>query len=117
MTRPGNLGGPGALVTKEILLGALPVLVARRARAVAGQSVRLESTGALAFTSDVVIGADGRGALSRVPVQDPTAVVRADWETWVRLLGGRMSPSDAVVEMDGDRDLAQRLVDGLRITP
>jgi hypothetical protein len=43
--------------------------------------------------------------------------LRADWETWVRLLGGRMSPSDAVVEMDGDRGLAQRLVDGLCFTP
>jgi uncharacterized protein (TIGR03083 family) len=117
VTRPGNLDGPGALVTKEILLVALPVLVARRAGAVAGQSLRLESTGALAFTGDVVIGADRRGALSRVPVEDPTAVVRADWETWVRLLGGRMSPSDAVVEMDGDRGLAQRLVDGLCFTP
>jgi uncharacterized protein (TIGR03083 family) len=117
VTRPGNLDGPGALVTKEMLLGALPVLVARRADAVAGQSLRLESTGALAFSGDVVIGADGRGGLSRVPIEDPTAIVRADWETWVRLLGGRMSPSDAVVEMDGDRGLAQRLVDGLCFTP
>jgi uncharacterized protein (TIGR03083 family) len=117
VTRPGNLDGPGALVTKEMLLRALPVLVARRAGAVAGQSLRFESTGALAFTSDVVIGADGRGALSRVPIEDPTAIVRADWETWVRLLGGRMSPSDAVVEMDGDRELARRLVDGLCFTP
>jgi uncharacterized protein (TIGR03083 family) len=117
VTRPGNLDGRGALVTKEILLWALPVLVARRAGAVAGQSLRLESTGALGFTGDVVIGADGRGALSRVPIADATAVVRADWETWVRLLGGRMSSSDAVVEMAGDRGLAQRLVDGLCFTP
>jgi hypothetical protein len=100
-----------------LLLGALPVLVARRAGAVAGQSLRLESTGARAFTGDIVVGANGRGAVSRVPIEDPTAVVRADWETWVRLLGGRMSPSDAVVEMDGDRGLAQRLVDGLCFTP
>jgi uncharacterized protein (TIGR03083 family) len=46
VTRPGNLDGPGALVTKEKVLGALPVLVARRAGAVAGQSLRFESTGA-----------------------------------------------------------------------
>lgn len=50
--------------------------------------------------------------------EPPTRVVAGeDWETWVRLLGGRMSPSDAVVEMDGDRGLAQRLVDGLCFTP
>ena len=117
VTRPGNLSAPGALVTQEMLFGALPVLVARRARAIAGQSLRLESSGALAFTGDVMVGSDGRGALSRVPLEDPSAVVRADWVTWVRLLGGRMSPADAVVEIDGDRDLALRLVDGLCFTP
>jgi uncharacterized protein (TIGR03083 family) len=117
VTRPGNLAGPGAQVTQEMLLGALPVLVARRAGAVAGQSVRLESSGALAFRVDVVVGADGRGALSRAPRTDPTAALRADWETWVRLLGGRMSPADAVVEIDGDHELALRLVDRLAFTP
>jgi uncharacterized protein (TIGR03083 family) len=117
VTRPGNLDGPGALVTQGMLLGALPVLVARRAGAVAGQSLRLESTGALAFTADVVVSNDGRGAVSRVPLNEPTAYVRADWETWVRLLGGRMSPSDAVVTIDGDRELAARLVGRLRFTP
>jgi hypothetical protein len=35
----------------------------------------------------------------------------------VRLLGGRMSPADAVVEIDGDRELAQRLVERLAFTP
>jgi len=117
VTRPGNLDGPGALVTREMLLGALPVLVARRAGAVAGQSLRLESTGALAFAADVAVGPDGRGAAPRVPLEEPTTVVSADWTTWVRLLGGRMSPADAVVEIDGDRQLAQRLVDRLCFTP
>jgi uncharacterized protein (TIGR03083 family) len=117
VTRPGNLDGSGALVTREMLLGALPVLVARRAGAVAGQSLRLVSSGALGFTADVAVGTNGRGALSRVPLEEPTAVLRAGWETWVRLLGGRMSPADAVVEIDGDRELARRLVDRLVFTP
>jgi uncharacterized protein (TIGR03083 family) len=117
LTRSGNLDGPGALVTQELLLGALPVLVARRAGAVAGQSLRLKSRGALAFSADVAVRADGRGALSRVPLDDPTSLVSADWETWVRLLGGRMPPADAVVEIEGDRELAGRLVDRLAVTP
>ena len=117
LTRPGNLDGPCALVTREMLLGALPVLVARRAGAVAGQSLRLQSTGALAFAADVAVGPAGRGAAPRVPLEETTTVVSADWMTWVRLLGGRMSPADAVVEIDGDRQLAQRLVDRLCFTP
>jgi len=66
--RPGNLDAPGALVTRDTLLAVLPVLFARRAHAQPGQSVRLESTGALAFTADAVVSDDGRGALSRVPL-------------------------------------------------
>ena len=115
--RPGNLDAPGALVTRDTLLAVLPVLFARRAHAQPGQSVRLESTGALAFTADAVVSDDGRGALSRVPLNEPTAYVRADWVTWVRLLGGRLPPGDAVVEIVGDRELAQRLVDRLSFTP
>jgi uncharacterized protein (TIGR03083 family) len=115
--RPGNLDAPGALVTRDTLLAVLPVLFARRAHALAGQSLRLESTGALAFTVDVAVSDDGRGAVSRVPLKGTTAYVRADWETWVRLLGGRVPPSDAVVTIDGDRELAQRLVDRLGFTP
>jgi uncharacterized protein (TIGR03083 family) len=117
VTRPGNLGGPGSLVTQEMLVGALPVLFARRAGAVAGQSLRLESTGVRSFIVDVAVGPDGRGAVSRVPLVEPTATVRAEWETWVRLLGGRMSPADAVVEVEGDRELAQRVLDRIVFTP
>lgn len=117
VTRPGNLDGPGAHVVREVLLGALPVLVAKRAGATAGQGLRLESIGALAFTAEVAVGPDGRAHLSRVPLEPATACVRADWETWVRLLGGRLSSADAVVELEGDRRLGQRLVDGMTVTP
>jgi uncharacterized protein (TIGR03083 family) len=131
LTRPGNLDGRGADVAMEILLGALPFLVAKRARATPGQSVRLEVTGVVAFTATVRVGDDGRAALATAPgissassassasaeAAEPTAVLRADWETVVRLLGGRLSPNDAVVELWGDTGLARRLVDRLAVTP
>jgi uncharacterized protein (TIGR03083 family) len=121
LTRPGNLDGRGADVAMEILLGALPFLVAKRARATPGQSVRLEVTGVVAFTATVRVGDDGRAALVTAPASteaaEPTAVLRAGWETVVRLLGGRLSPDDAVVELSGDTGLARRLVDRLAVTP
>jgi uncharacterized protein (TIGR03083 family) len=117
VTRPGNLGGPGALVTWEMLGHALPFLVVKRAGAAAGQAVQLDSTGALARTIGVVVDDAGRGRLVPGPVAAPVAALSADWVTWVRLLGGRLSPNDAVVEMSGDTALARRLVDRFCFTP
>jgi uncharacterized protein (TIGR03083 family) len=123
LTRPGNLDGLGAAVTQEIMLSALPILVAKRARAGPGQGVTVEVTGPVAFAVTVAVGDDGRAGLvggaagTAGCVAEPTAVLRTDWQTALRLLGGRMSPNDAVVEMSGDTALARRLVESLAITP
>ena len=117
VTRPGNLDGPGALVTWELVGHALPFLVARRAKASAGASVRLDSTGPLVRTMSVVVDESGRGRPVAGPLDAPVTTLSADWETWVRLLGGRQSPNDAVVEMSGDTALARRLVDRFCVTP
>ncbi|MGZ4639203.1 MAG: maleylpyruvate isomerase family mycothiol-dependent enzyme [Actinomycetes bacterium] len=117
VTRPGNLDGPGANVTREIIAQALPILVARRARAAAGQSMRLQSTGALAFALTAVAQRTGRVTVETESSAEPTATLTLDWETLVRLIGGRMSANDAVVEVTGDRALARRLIDGFAITP
>jgi uncharacterized protein (TIGR03083 family) len=117
VTRGGNLDGPGALVTWELLGHALPFLVARRAGAGPGASVTVRATGALSRTSTVVVDERGRGRLGELDGVEPTASLSADWETWVRLLGGRLPPSDAVVELSGDTALARRLVDGCCFTP
>jgi uncharacterized protein (TIGR03083 family) len=120
LSRPGNLDGPGAKVAREILVNALPILVARRARATPSQSIALVVTGPVSFTVTTTVAENGRAAAAIEAGQSApaaTASLRADWETVVRLIGGRVSPNDAVVEIDGDRALGRRLVDGLAITP
>ena len=139
VTRPGNLDGPGALVTWELIGQALPLLVARRAGAGPGASVAVTATGALARTATVLVVERGRGRLAGTILDggeldggeldgaeldgaeldggEPTAAVSADWETWVRLIGGRLSPNDAVVAITGDAALGRRLVDGCCVTP
>jgi uncharacterized protein (TIGR03083 family) len=115
LTRPGNLDAPGAEVTRELLVAALPFLVGKRAQARPGQSVCLEVTGPVSFTATAAVGENGRAALV-ADVEDTTARLRAEWETVVRLLGGRMSPGSAVVEMIGDTALARRVLDGFAVT-
>lgn len=116
--RPGNLDGPGAQLTRLVLVGALPYLVAKRAGAQPGQSVRLTTTGAVDVDVLVAVGPDGRAAV----VEDgtgslPTAAVELDWEALVRLAGGRAEPGEVSVRVEGDRALADRLLAGLAITP
>jgi len=116
--RPGNLDGPGAQLTRLVLLRALPYLVAKRAGGRPGQSIRLTTSGAVEVDVLVAVGPDGRAAV----VEDgtgslPTAAAQLDWEALVRLSGGRARPEEVPVHVDGDRALADRLLAGLVITP
>jgi len=59
----------------------------------------------------------GRGErLSDVP-GEPTVRLRMDREAFIRLAGGRCEPEPGTVEVEGDRDLGQRLLDALATTP
>lgn len=116
--RPGNLDGPGAELTRLVLERALPILVAKRAGAQPGQSVRLTTTGAVATDVLVALGPDGRaGVVADGTGSLPTAAVELDWEALVRLAGGRAEPDEVSVRVEGDRALADRLLAGLTITP
>lgn len=116
--RPGDLDGPGAQLARLVMTGALPYLLVKRAGAKPGQSVRVEVSGPMSFGLTVEVGPDGRAAVvdgdARV---DPTSRVRTDWETFVRLGGGRVAPEEAAVTVEGDPDLARRLLAGMAITP
>jgi uncharacterized protein (TIGR03083 family) len=114
--RPGNLDGPGARLAQLVMTGALPYLVAKRAGAGPGQSVRLVVDGAVAFDVTVAVGPDGRAAVAD-GISDATATLRTDWATYVRLSGGRVDPDDAAVTVSGDLALADRLLRAMAITP
>jgi uncharacterized protein (TIGR03083 family) len=111
--RPGNLDGPAAEATAQILGGALPFVVGKRAAAQPGQTVLVETP---ARRWCVEVGADGRARFAEEP-PEPTTRLRLEWETFVRLGGGRVDPSEAEVEVSGDGDLAGRVLAGMSVTP
>jgi uncharacterized protein (TIGR03083 family) len=116
--RPGNLDSPGAHVGKSFFTAQLPRIVAKLAGAPRGSLVRLTATGPVPVDLAVRVGDDGRGSL--VPVTDedqPTAHVATDWETYARLGCGRIAPDTPAVTVDGDRELAHRVLANLTITP
>jgi uncharacterized protein (TIGR03083 family) len=111
--RPGNLHGPAADCAARILGGALPFVVGKRAAAEPGTAVVVETP---ARTWRVEVG-DDRRARFRDDTAEPSVRLRMDWETFIRLTGGRMSGSGADVRISGDRELGGRILDGMAVTP
>lgn len=112
--RPGNLSGPGAECTKLVLVQELPV-VAERAGVESGQSVTFVVTGPVAFTRTITTN-DGRGTTVDA-VADPTVSVTVDWESFVRLGCGRCTADAVDVTVEGDQELAGKVLAQLTMTP
>jgi hypothetical protein len=73
--------------------------------------------GPVAFDLAIEVGPDGRGVPSQEPPERPTVTLRTDWETFSRLMAGRIDPGTAPVTVEGDADLAGRVLFHLAITP
>lgn len=116
--RPGNLDGAGALAARDQLLRALPYVVGKGVAPPPGTVVRWDVDGPLAFTATVAVGADGRAA--QVPEGEPAAPdvgLAMTWETFVLLGCGRRPAESLDVAVEGDADLARRVLDAMPITP
>jgi uncharacterized protein (TIGR03083 family) len=114
--RPGNLDAPAADRARQILVSGLPFVVGKRAAAEPGRSVLFKITGPPSFRTCVMVGDDGR-ARPVEPTSDPTVAVAMEWESYVRLAAGRCGPGDVKVAVEGDRDLADRVLGNMSVTP
>lgn len=114
--RPGNLASPGAAVAGEFMVGTLPRIVAKSAKAPAGSTVRLTTTGEVAVDVAVAVDRDGRGTLV-APGRPALAHLTLGWEAYTRLSCGRGARADYEVRIAGDRPLAERVLANLVLTP
>lgn len=116
--RPGNLDGPGAYVVQETVRRSFPYVVAKRAGAHPGQSVRVDVAGDLPASLAARVSDEGRGAaVGPDDLPDPTSRVGLSWEGLVLLFGGRRSPAEVPAEVTGDQALAAAVLSGLALTP
>ncbi|MER6033456.1 MULTISPECIES: maleylpyruvate isomerase family mycothiol-dependent enzyme [unclassified Streptomyces] len=119
LARPGNLDSPGAHVARDMLLEALPRVVAKDANAPRSSAIVFDVHGPVEFLRTIRVDIQGRGTLETAPALGPAATLTLDWETYVRLSCGRVSP-DAVadrVKTEGDPELTTAILRSLRVTP
>jgi uncharacterized protein (TIGR03083 family) len=116
---PGNLDSPGAVVTRDVLLAAMPRVIAKDAAAPAGSMVVLDVSGPLEFMRTVRIGAAGTGTIDSSVSLGPTVTLMLDWETFVRLACGRVHPHtvESRVKIEGDQPLAEVILSHFAVTP
>lgn len=116
--RPGNLGSPGARVARDVFVAAFPRIVARRAGAPPGTTVRLTVLGEVGLDLMVTVDETHRGrVVPPTATALPAAHLTLGWQSYARLSCGRGSRTDHHVWPAGDRDLGERILARLAITP
>ncbi|AGS70715.1 maleylpyruvate isomerase family mycothiol-dependent enzyme [Streptomyces collinus] len=117
--RPGNLDSPGALVTRDVLLAALPDVVAKDADAPRSSAIVFDVHGPVEFLRTIRVDIQGRGTLETAPALGPAATLTLDWETYVRLACGRVTPEAVAdrIKTEGDPDLAAAILRNFTVTP
>lgn len=113
--RPGHTEGLAPEVSLDEVSSALGYLVGKKAGAPSGSSVRLELTGSPSRRIDVAV-TDRARVVEGDEVTDPTVTLTLPTERFFRIAGGRLGedePVDPSVEIEGDRDLGERVLRNL----
>jgi uncharacterized protein (TIGR03083 family) len=117
--RPGNLDSPGAHIARDVLLEALPDIVAVKADAPRSSAIVFDVHGPIEFLRTIRVDIQGRGTLETAPALGPAATLTLDWETYVRLACGRVSLESVAdrVKAEGDPELTSAILRNFTVTP
>jgi uncharacterized protein (TIGR03083 family) len=113
--RPGGMDTAAARHVVDYLSEGLGYVLAKRAGAPAGTTLVIAVQGhdARAFEVDE----SGRGVAVRDVPDAPTVALAMDRESFIVLAGGRREPEPGRVRVEGDADLAERVLERLALTP
>lgn len=108
--RPGGLDSAAAATMLARTLPWLPTAV-ESAGVPAGHCVTVEVTGPVSGSATAVAGGEGSIA------DGGTTTIRLPLRDWGRRTCGRRATTDLTYAVDGDADLARRVLDALAMTP
>ncbi|MET8831074.1 maleylpyruvate isomerase family mycothiol-dependent enzyme [Streptomyces sp. NPDC004610] len=115
---PGNLDSPGAHVARDVLLDALPEIVAGKADAPRSSAIVFDVNGPIEFLRTIRVDIQGRGTLETAPALGPAATLGLDWETYVRLACGRVTVDSVAdrLKLEGDPKLTAAILRHFTVT-
>ena len=121
ISRPGFLEGAVAdLSLERIPTKALGYVVGKKAGAPAGSSVVFIVQGSPEMVAAISVPPEGRAVLLDEPPARPSVRITTDRRTFARLAGGRWDGAHArahgVVQVEGDTELGDRVVDNMAFT-
>jgi len=114
--KAGHLTGPPAEHTVDRLLRTIPIVVGKRAATPEGRAVVIDLVGGVERHVVCEVN-DGRAAVVEAAALDPLSTITLDSEAFIVLATGRR-PASALadrIEIAGDVDLGQRVVDNLNM--
>ncbi|MQS09072.1 maleylpyruvate isomerase family mycothiol-dependent enzyme [Streptomyces alkaliphilus] len=119
LDKPGNIDSPAAHIARDVMLERLPKVVAKDAGAPPKSAVVFDVSGPLEFLRTVRVDEEGRGTLTSSPSLGPLVTLTTDWESYSRLACGRLRPRRVaeLVKVEGDAELAERILANFSITP
>lgn len=114
--RPGHGAGPAAEQSLDEIVRALGYVVGKKAGVPTASSIRFELVGDSPRRVDVEVGE--RARVVDAITGEPSVTLTLPSGVFAALACGRLSPADAAgrVEVAGDAELAQRVVDHLAFT-
>ncbi len=118
LDRPGGWDSPGAFVTLATFRAALPFVVGKRVRPVPGSSVAVVVSGPSGTEETAVrMDDDGRARVTDSLGGEPTARLSMSVDDFVLACGGRRPVEALSVDVEGDRELGDRVLRAMSVTP
>ncbi len=114
---PGGLDSPGARASATQIAPGLGKIVGKGAGAAVGESVRFTITEpGVVFDVAIVVGDDGRARMVEA-VDAPTVTLTMPYESFMIATCGRAPDWRSTVTIEGDADLAERVLSNMTLTP
>lgn len=113
----GDLDGKAATLVYQQVAPLLPATFAKKCAAPIGASIALTITGPGEFSYGAKVNDQGRGEFVKEPIDNPTASIRMSTHGWYLLTCGRDGREKVTPEIEGDQELAQKIIANFAITP
>lgn len=114
--RSTRMSGPAAAAAQARMIEILPYVVARQAGAPKGSVVEWAITGEPDATATIEVNENGRGQFA-MSNGEPDTTLALTVESLQLLMCGRRPYASVAVDVQGDADLAERVISALVVTP